>query len=62
MLLGLYCSGWVKTGPYGVILSTMNGSYETAEKIVEDMKGERRFGRPGVDKERVVEILQKRGK
>lgn len=33
---GLYCSGWVKRGPVGVILNTMNDSFETAEAIVQD--------------------------
>jgi adrenodoxin-NADP+ reductase len=33
---GLYCSGWVKTGPVGVILTTMNKAFETAEVIYED--------------------------
>ena len=35
---GLYCSGWVKTGPVGVILTTMDNAFETAELIVEDFK------------------------
>ena len=34
--VGLYCSGWVKTGPVGVILTTMDNAFETAELIVED--------------------------
>lgn len=33
---GLYCSGWVKRGPVGAILNTMNDSFETAEAIVQD--------------------------
>ena len=33
---GLYCCGWVKTGPVGVILTTMDNAFETAELIVED--------------------------
>lgn len=35
-MVGLYCSGWVKTGPVGVILTTMNKAFETAEVIHED--------------------------
>ena len=39
-IIGLYCSGWVKTGPVGVILTTMNKAFETANVIHEDfMKG-----------------------
>lgn len=34
---GLYCSGWLKTGPTGVIATTMNNSFETARSLVEDM-------------------------
>ncbi|XP_069510955.1 NADPH:adrenodoxin oxidoreductase, mitochondrial [Ambystoma mexicanum] len=34
---GLYCSGWVKRGPTGVILTTMNDSYDTADSIAEDL-------------------------
>lgn len=35
---GLYCSGWVKTGPIGVILSTMNDAFETADTILDDLQ------------------------
>ena len=34
----LYCSGWVKRGPTGVIASTMADAFETAEAIIEDWK------------------------
>ena len=36
MCVGLYCSGWVKTGPIGVILNNITKSYETADAIRED--------------------------
>ncbi|XP_072882849.1 NADPH:adrenodoxin oxidoreductase, mitochondrial [Hemitrygon akajei] len=35
---GMYCSGWVKRGPVGVIATTMNDSFETAESILEDVQ------------------------
>ena len=35
---GLYCSGWVKTGPVGVIVTTMNNAFETAETILADYR------------------------
>ena len=38
LYLGLYCSGWVKTGPVGVILDTMSNAFETAENIIQDYK------------------------
>ncbi|XP_074475247.1 NADPH:adrenodoxin oxidoreductase, mitochondrial [Sebastes fasciatus] len=34
---GLYCSGWVKTGPTGVIATTLNNSFDTARSVMEDL-------------------------
>ncbi|OAP59093.1 hypothetical protein AYL99_06391 [Fonsecaea erecta] len=34
----IYCSGWVKRGPTGVIASTMTDAFQTAESIVADWK------------------------
>jgi len=34
---GLYCSGWVRRGPTGVIVTTMNDAFETGKVIVEDL-------------------------
>ncbi|XP_074411024.1 NADPH:adrenodoxin oxidoreductase, mitochondrial isoform X1 [Zonotrichia albicollis] len=36
---GLYCSGWVKRGPTGVIITTMNDSFDTAQSLLEDLQG-----------------------
>lgn len=33
---GLYCAGWVKRGPTGVIASTMSDAFSTAESITDD--------------------------
>lgn len=33
---GLYCAGWVKRGPTGVIASTMQDAFATADAIAED--------------------------
>ncbi|RFU35650.1 hypothetical protein B7463_g694, partial [Scytalidium lignicola] len=33
---GVYCAGWVKRGPTGVIASTMQDAFSTADAIVED--------------------------
>ena len=35
-LPGMYCSGWVKRGPAGVIANTMEDAFGTAEAIVQD--------------------------
>lgn len=36
--VSLYCAGWVKRGPTGVIASTMTDAFQTAETIVKDWK------------------------
>ncbi|KAF1738021.1 putative NADPH:adrenodoxin oxidoreductase, mitochondrial [Beauveria bassiana] len=33
---GLYCAGWVKLGPTGVIASTMNDAFATGDAIADD--------------------------
>ncbi|KAJ6643464.1 NADPH:adrenodoxin oxidoreductase, mitochondrial [Pseudolycoriella hygida] len=35
---GLYVSGWLATGPTGVILTTMNNSFSVAHAVCEDFK------------------------
>ena len=40
---GMYCSGWVKRGPTGVIASTMDDAFITADIIVRDWEGEAKF-------------------
>ncbi|CAI7642152.1 hypothetical protein N7533_011824 [Penicillium manginii] len=34
---GLYCAGWVKRGPTGVIASTMTDAFTTADTIIQDL-------------------------
>ncbi|XP_066876902.1 NADPH:adrenodoxin oxidoreductase, mitochondrial isoform X3 [Kogia breviceps] len=35
---GLYCSGWVKRGPTGVITTTMTDSFVTGQILLQDLK------------------------
>uniref|UniRef100_A0A673VLD8 NADPH:adrenodoxin oxidoreductase, mitochondrial n=1 Tax=Suricata suricatta TaxID=37032 RepID=A0A673VLD8_SURSU len=35
---GLYCSGWVKRGPTGVIATTMTDSFATSQMLLQDLK------------------------
>ncbi|KAL8382861.1 hypothetical protein RB595_006574 [Gaeumannomyces hyphopodioides] len=55
---GLYCAGWVKRGPTGVIASTMQDAFTTADAILEDWQtgaeflpfdGDESTPRPGWD-------------
>lgn len=53
---GLYCAGWVKRGPTGVIASTMEDAFATAEAIAEDWKEGKQFlGDAGMDDVRRVD-------
>jgi adrenodoxin-NADP+ reductase len=45
-LPGIYCSGWVKTGPTGVIATTMLSAFETGDSLVEDWNEGREFLEP----------------
>ncbi|KAI9317722.1 hypothetical protein BX666DRAFT_2026991 [Dichotomocladium elegans] len=63
---GMYTAGWLKRGPTGVIVSTMNDAYETADTILEDIAN----GRPmlgGSDSEKkqdaegVLDIMARQG-
>ena len=47
-LPGLYCSGWVKRGPAGVIANTMEDAFATAGAIVSDWHSNKPF-LPGLD-------------
>ncbi|KAH0538059.1 hypothetical protein FGG08_005321 [Glutinoglossum americanum] len=40
---GIYCAGWVARGPTGVIASTMNDAFVTADLIAQDWEGKAMF-------------------
>lgn len=40
---GLYCAGWVKRGPTGVIASTMTDAFDTADAIAQDWDSQAQF-------------------
>uniref|UniRef100_A0A3Q3VU08 NADPH:adrenodoxin oxidoreductase, mitochondrial n=1 Tax=Mola mola TaxID=94237 RepID=A0A3Q3VU08_MOLML len=59
---GLYCSGWLKTGPTGVIATTMNNSFDTARSLMEDMESgtvDISAAKPG--SQSINSLLKKRG-
>ena len=58
---GLYCSGWVRRGPTGVIATTMNDATDTGKVIVEDLEsGLIQLGGKGDDDESILDILARR--
>ncbi|KAK2820927.1 hypothetical protein Q5P01_023886 [Channa striata] len=59
---GLYCSGWLKTGPTGVIVTTMNNSFDTARSLVEDMvSGSLNVSSAKPGSQIITALLEKRG-
>lgn len=40
---GIYCTGWVKNGPTGVIATTMDDAFSTADAIVDDWESDSLF-------------------
>lgn len=46
---GFYCAGWVKRGPTGVIASTMEDAFTTADAIVGDWESKAAFLSSGED-------------
>ncbi|CAG5910960.1 unnamed protein product [Menidia menidia] len=58
----LYCSGWLKTGPTGVIATTMNNSFDTVKSLLEDMdSGTLDVSAPKTGSESIRTLLDKRG-
>ncbi|CAH1273967.1 FDXR [Branchiostoma lanceolatum] len=59
---GLYCSGWVRRGPTGVILTTMTDGFETGKAVVDDLTTGILQPLDGVrGQERIQPLLQKKG-
>ncbi|KAJ7987855.1 hypothetical protein DPEC_G00330890 [Dallia pectoralis] len=59
---GLYCSGWVKRGPTGVIATTMNDSFDTARTLLHDMdQGTLDISTVKGGSKEVTALLEKRG-
>ncbi|XP_071509397.1 NADPH:adrenodoxin oxidoreductase, mitochondrial-like [Diadema antillarum] len=58
---GLYCSGWVKRGPRGALLSTLSDSVETAKCMLDDLSSGRIDTTKTNCQEKILSILSKRG-
>lgn len=64
---GMYCAGWVKRGPTGVIASTMDDAFASADAIARDWKQQVPFlnsdnsGSTGMGWDGVKEEAKKRG-
>lgn len=58
---GMYCSGWVKRGPAGVIANTMEDAFATAEAIASDWGNQRPFLTGGQGWNTLEEEARRRG-
>lgn len=58
---GIYCSGWVKRGPTGVITSTMTDSFLTGQTLLGDLKAGQLPGDPKPGWAAIEPLLHIRG-
>ncbi|GIZ37107.1 hypothetical protein CKM354_000056900 [Cercospora kikuchii] len=56
---GMYCAGWVKRGPTGVIASTLDDAFTTADVIVSDWRKNVKFNDGVGEKKRGWEDVKK---
>ncbi|KAH6942352.1 hypothetical protein HPB50_003972 [Hyalomma asiaticum] len=61
-LPGVYCSGWLKTGPVGVLVATMNSSFETGQTIVKDAESGLLPADDRAGSEAILKLLESKGK
>ncbi|XP_023226420.1 NADPH:adrenodoxin oxidoreductase, mitochondrial-like isoform X1 [Centruroides sculpturatus] len=57
----LYCSGWVRTGPKGVILHTMTDSFQTGKAVTEDFESGRLSPETKLGRNHVLNLLRNKG-
>jgi len=60
-LPGVYCAGWIKRGPTGVIGTNKKDATETVDLLLEDVAAGRVARKPGVSAAAVDELLAERG-
>ncbi|KAJ8962053.1 hypothetical protein NQ314_005836 [Rhamnusium bicolor] len=56
---GVYVSGWLGTGPTGVILTTMGNAFAVADLILQDMKEENLLNNNKGGFEEIIKLLNK---
>lgn len=57
----LYCTGWIKRGPRGVIVDTTSDAYETAQRLCTDLSdGSNQDSSKKKGSEQIMKILRDR--
>lgn len=59
--LGVYCSGWVASGPVGVIASTMQSGHDVGKRVLEDLKQDQSKSGIKLGRETVLPMLRAKG-
>jgi len=60
-LPGVYCAGWIKRGPSGVIGTNKKDATETVELLLEDAAAGRLAAKPEATADAVLDLLAERG-
>ncbi len=60
-VLGVYCTGWIKRGPSGIIGTNKKDATETATLLLEDVAAGRLAHRADASAEAVDALLEERG-
>jgi adrenodoxin-NADP+ reductase len=55
---GVYVAGWLKSGPQGVIASTMHDAFETADSIISDLQSDSCPDKPGINPPNTISFKQ----
>jgi ferredoxin--NADP+ reductase len=58
---GVYCAGWIKRGPTGVIGTNKKDATETVERLLEDAREGRLAPRDGAGDKDLLALLEGRG-
>lgn len=57
---GVYVSGWLGTGPTGVILTTMSNAFGVADLMLRDIETDKLIGEEKAGHEGIMELLEKK--
>jgi ferredoxin/flavodoxin---NADP+ reductase len=57
----VYCAGWIKRGPTGIIGTNKKDAAETVELLLEDVRGGRLAHRPAAARDALEKLLVERG-
>ena len=58
---GLYCAGWLATGPRGVIVDTMTAAFSVGQNIVDDIAADGGAAQPKEGFSTVERLFEERG-